>query len=145
MQWLKCFFTVLIYNIVKLENGQKNGQCICWPFTKQVTLGMFSMLFSCCTLCEFIPFPVRRWALMEHLYLSPPDRCGQKIHKSKGDRQCKIVQKENVCLFCSYVFSVRTSQAERGINAPWMALKCQNLERNGIQNETFECLLMPRN
>ena len=56
--------------------------------------------------------------VMVHLYLCLPDRCGQKIHKSKGDRQCKIGQKENVCLFCSYVFSVRTGQADRGINAP---------------------------
>ena len=47
-----------------------------------------------------------------------PDRCGQKIHKSKGDRQCRIGQKENVCLFCSYVFSVRNSQADKGKNAP---------------------------
>ena len=30
----------------------------------------------------------------------------------------KIGQTENVCLFCSYVFSVRTGQADRGINAP---------------------------
>ena len=57
-------------------------------------------------------------AVMVHLYLCLPDRCGQKKHKSKGDRQCKIGQKENVCLFCSYVFSVRTGQADRGINAP---------------------------
>ena len=42
----------------------------------------------------------------------------QKIHKSKGDRQCKIEQKENFCLCCSYLFSVRTGQADRGINAP---------------------------
>ena len=55
---------------------------------------------------------------MVYLYLCLLDRCGQKIHKSKGDRQCKIVQKENVCLFCSYVFSVRTGQEDRGINAP---------------------------
>ena len=55
---------------------------------------------------------------MVHLYLCLPGRCGQKIQKSKGDRQCKIGQKENVCLFCSYVFSVRTGQADRGINAP---------------------------
>ena len=55
--------------------------------------------------------------IMVHLYLCLPDRCGQKIHKSKGDRQCKIGQKENVCLFCSYVFSVCTGQADRGINA----------------------------
>ena len=53
-----------------------------------------------------------------HLYLCLRDRCKQKIHKSKGDRQYKIGQKENVCLFCSYVFSVRTGQADRGINAP---------------------------
>ena len=53
-----------------------------------------------------------------YLYFSLPDRCGQKIHKSKGDRQCKIGQKENVCLFCSCVFSVRTGQADRGKNAP---------------------------
>ena len=33
--------------------------------------------------------------LMVHLYLCLSDRCGQKIHKSKGDRQCKIGQKEN--------------------------------------------------
>ena len=45
-------------------------------------------------------------------------RCGQKIHKSKRDRQCKFGQKENVCLLCSYVFSVGTVQADRGINAP---------------------------
>ena len=56
--------------------------------------------------------------VMVHLYLCLPDRCGQKIHKSKGDRQCKIGQKENVCLFCSYVFSVCTGQADIGINAP---------------------------
>ena len=56
--------------------------------------------------------------LMVHLYLCLPDRCGHKIQKSKCDRQCKIGQKENVCLFCSYVFSVRTGQADRGINAP---------------------------
>ena len=55
---------------------------------------------------------------MVHIYLCLPDRCGQKIHKSKGDRQCKIGEKENVCLFCSHVFSVRTGQADRGINAP---------------------------
>ena len=53
-----------------------------------------------------------------YLYLCLPDRCGQKIHKSKGDRQCKIGQKENVRLFCSYVLSVRTVQTDRGINAP---------------------------
>ena len=35
-----------------------------------------------------------------------------------GYRQCKIGQKENVCLFCSYVFSVRTGQADRGLKAP---------------------------
>ena len=58
---------------------------------------------------------------MVHLYLFLPDRCGQKIHKSKGDRQFKIEQKENVCLFCYYVFSVRTGQADRGINAPLMS------------------------
>ena len=46
--------------------------------------------------------------LMVYLYLCLPDRCGQKTHKSKGDRQGKIGEKENVCLFCSYVFSVRT-------------------------------------
>ena len=57
-------------------------------------------------------------SFMVHLYLCLPDRCGQKIHKSKGDRQCKIGQKENICLVCSYVFSVRTGQADRGINAP---------------------------
>ena len=51
---------------------------------------------------------------MVHLYLCLPDRCEQKIHKRKGDRQCKIGQRENVCLFCSYVFSVRTGQADRG-------------------------------
>ena len=55
---------------------------------------------------------------MVHLHLCLPDRCGQKIHKSKRDRQCKIGQKENICLFCSYVFSVRTGQADRGINEP---------------------------
>ena len=53
-----------------------------------------------------------------HLYPCLPVRCGQKTHKSKGDRQCKIGQKENVSLFCSYVFSVRTGQADRGINPP---------------------------
>ena len=46
------------------------------------------------------------------------DRCRQKIDKSKGNRQCKIGPKENICLFCSYVFSFRTGQADRGINAP---------------------------
>ena len=55
---------------------------------------------------------------MVHLYLCLPDRCRHQIHKSKGDRQCKIGQKENVCLFCSYVVSARTGQADRGINAP---------------------------
>ena len=30
----------------------------------------------------------------------------------------KIGQKGNICLFCSYVFSVHTGQADRGINAP---------------------------
>ena len=59
---------------------------------------------------------------MVHLYLCLTDQCGHKIHKSKGDRQCKIGQKENVCLFCSYVFSVRTGQAARGINAPLFSL-----------------------
>ena len=63
------------------------------------------MDFSCCI-------------VMVHLYLCLPDRCRQKIHKSKGDRQCKIGQEENVCLFCSYVFPVRTGQVDRGINAP---------------------------
>ena len=57
--------------------------------------------------------------IVVYLYLCLPDRCGQKIHKSKGDRQCKIGQKENVGLFFSYVFSVRTGQADRGINAPY--------------------------
>ena len=60
----------------------------------------------------------KRRFLMVHLYLCLPDRCGQKIHKSKRDRQCKIRKKENVCLFWSYVFSVRTGQTDRGINAP---------------------------
>ena len=54
---------------------------------------------------------------MVHLYLCLSDRCGLKIHKSKGDRQCKIGQIENVCLSCSYVLSARTGQADRGINA----------------------------
>ena len=77
---------------------------------------------------------------MVHLYLCLPDRRGQKIHKSKGDGQCKIGQKENVCLFCSYVFSVRTSQADRGINSPLeyvhtfpciqLACRLQNIRRN---------------
>ena len=56
--------------------------------------------------------------IMVHLYLCLPDQCGQKIHKSKGDRQFKIRPKENVCLFYSYVFFVRTGQAGRGINTP---------------------------
>ena len=51
--------------------------------------------------------------------------CGQKIYKSKGDRQCKIGQK-NVCLFCSYAFSVYTGQADRGINAPLQTHHCSN-------------------
>ena len=55
---------------------------------------------------------------MVHLYLCLPDRCGQKIHKTKGDRQCEIGQKAKVCPFCSYLFSVRTGQADRGLNAP---------------------------
>ena len=67
------------------------------------------------------PQPERyKSTFMLHLYLCLPDRCGQKIYKSKGDRQCKIGkigQKDNVCLFCFYVFSVRTGQADRGINA----------------------------
>ena len=72
------------------------------------------------------PIPIRRrgkfLSLMVHLYLCRPDRCGHQIHESKGDRQCKIRQKENVCLFCSYVFSVRTGQADRGINSPLVIL-----------------------
>ena len=46
----------------------------------------------------------RQRALMVHLYLCLPDQCGQKMHKSKGDRLCKIGQKENICLFCSQFF-----------------------------------------
>ena len=74
-----------------------------------------------CLFCSYV-FSVRTdqtdRGIMVNLYLFLSDRCGQKIHKSKGDRQCKIGQKENVCLFCYYVFSVRTGQADRGINAP---------------------------
>ena len=70
--------------------------------------------------CIFIIFVPKSTFLMVHLYLCLPDRCGHKIRKSKGDRQCKIGQKETVFLFCSYVFSVRTGQANRCINAPLM-------------------------
>ena len=55
--------------------------------------------------------------------------------KSKGDRLCKIGQKENVCLFCSYVFSVRNGQADRGKKAPSISDDCRRtwppLRRNG--------------
>ena len=45
--------------------------------------------------------------VMVHLYLCLPDRCGQKIHKSKEDRQCKIGQKKRLsffllCIFCPH-------------------------------------------
>ena len=43
-----------------------------------------------------------------HLYLCLLDRCGQKIHKSKKDKRFLFVQFYTVCLFYSYVFSVRT-------------------------------------
>ena len=57
-----------------------------------------------------------------HLYLCLPDRCGQNIHKSKKDRRFLLVQFYTVCLLYSYVFSVRTGQAGRGINAPRLVL-----------------------
>ena len=38
---------------------------------------------------------------------------GHKIHQSNGDRYCEVGQKENVCLFCSYVFFVRTGQTDQ--------------------------------
>ena len=55
-------------------------------------------------------FPMRDrefLASMVHLYLCMPDRCWQKIHKSKGDRQCKIGQKKRLsslllCIFCQH-------------------------------------------
>ena len=68
--------------------------------------------------CVCILLAKERCTFMVHLYLCLPDQRGHKIHKSKGDRQCKFGQKENVCLFCSYVFSVCTGQADRGMNAP---------------------------
>ena len=55
---------------------------------------------------------------MVHLYLCLPDRCGQKIHKSKKDRRFLFVQFYTVCLLYSYVFAVRTGKTDRGINAP---------------------------
>ena len=57
---------------------------------------------------------------MVHLYLCLPDRCGQRIHKSKKDRRFYFVQFYTVCLPYSHVFGVRTGQADRGINAPLM-------------------------
>ena len=55
---------------------------------------------------------------MVHLNLCLPDRCGQKIHKSKKDRRFLFVQFYTVCLLYSYVFAVRTGKTDRGINAP---------------------------
>ena len=52
------------------------------------------------------------------LYLCLPDRCRQKIHKSKKERRFIFVQFYTVCLLYSYAFSVRTGQAGRGINTP---------------------------
>ena len=59
-----------------------------------------------------------RQSVMVHLYLCLPDRCGQKIHKSKKDRRFLFVQFDTACLLYSKVFSVRTGQADRSINAP---------------------------
>ena len=53
---------------------------------------------------------------MVNLYLGLPTWCSQKIHKSKGHRQCKIEEKEYVCLMLLCIFCLH--RAGRGINAP---------------------------
>ena len=71
-------------------------------------------------------------SLMVHLYLCLPDRCVQKIHKSKKGRRFHFVQFYTVCLLYSYVFSVRTGQAERSINASLGPLGNQNVSSRQI-------------
>ena len=63
---------------------------------------------------------------MVHLYLCLPDRCEQKIHKSKKDRRFLFIQFYTVCLLYSYVFSVRTGQADRG-------MKFYKFYKNGVK------------
>ena len=76
--------------------------------------------------------------LMVHSYLCLPDWCGQKIHMSKKDRRFLFVQFYIVCLLYSYVFSVRTGQADRGINAPSMLNTDQEKYRYSISNISME-------
>ena len=49
--------------------------------------------------------------MMVHLYLCLPDRCGQKYIRVKETDSVKL-DKKKAFLFCSYLFSVRTGQAE---------------------------------
>ena len=87
----------------------------------------------------FVRF-AKRWRnliIMVHLYLCLSDRCKQKIHKSKKDRRFLFVQFYTVCLLYSYVFSVRTGQADRGINAPLF-------HRSNISNMRWKATVVVR-
>ena len=73
---------------------------------------LFIFCFAFCAHVERHP--------LVNLYFCLPDRCRQKIHKSKGDRQCKNDKKKIsvpfalMCFLCALV-----RQTDRGINAPY--------------------------
>ena len=73
---------------------------------------------SCLEFPTFITYLRAKCTFMVHLHLCLPGQCGLKIHESKKDRRFLFVQFYTVCLLYSYVCSVRTGQADRGINAP---------------------------
>ena len=116
----------LICGYVRIFWTKRRKRPFFTPLAFAPSIGKFLYLFhvlptkTCSTFVKFMHKRLVSLCLFSvvHLYLCLPDRCGQKIHKSKGDRQCKIGQKENVCLFCSYVFSVRAGQVDKGINQP---------------------------
>ena len=56
--------------------------------------------------------PTLDCTLMVHLHVCLPERCGQKIHKSKGDRQCKIGKKTSVFFTIMYYLSAPVRQTE---------------------------------
>ena len=121
---------------MKSENGQ--------PITEELQISFFLELFCnwlfvfCChrispldvailhpgnthaLIDKFCNYVLGKTSFREWIYgnWSPYIQSPWKIHSSNGDRQYKIGQKENVCLACSYVFSVRNGQADRGTNAP---------------------------
>ena len=83
---------------------------------------IFFTLISLCAIkqekCWFFEVCLHRLrSLMVHLYLCLPDRCGQKIDKSKKDRRffCPILHCLSPLLLC--IFCPHRSDS-RGINAP---------------------------